>query len=245
MAIDAETIINAAFTDCGVKGVGDTLDQVFLTDGLRRLNNLLSLWRTQRLTAAFISREVFSVVANQATYTIGPGADWDTTRPVAITGAGLLLHGSSPAVEIPRAILTDDGYAAIRVKDLTNPLWTAVYFNPTYTDDAATIWLWPTPTTADNDAVIYRSDILTAFASLSDSKDVPPGYEDALEWNLAERLLAPYSVSDPTILALVTKTANQTLGSIKRENTKLCDLSTDPALTRDRRGGYNIQTGNM
>jgi hypothetical protein len=37
--------------------------------------------------------------------------------------------------------------------------------------------------------------------------------------------------------------ATDSLALIKRQNYKLSDLEIDPALTHDRRGGYNILTG--
>lgn len=87
----AQSVITDAFTDINVLSPGETLSADYVQDGLRRLKRFVSQLRTQGFTAPFISREVFPITANQSLYTIGPGGDFDTQRPQAIQGAGLLL----------------------------------------------------------------------------------------------------------------------------------------------------------
>lgn len=242
VSFNALSVIQAALGDLGVISLEDGLEvsSAQAQDGLRRLNAMISSWSIHRLAIPFISREVFSVVANQSTYTVGPGGDFDTVRPTQITGAALLLNTPTPPVEIPNEILTDDAYEAIPIKNLTNILWTKVYYNPTFAGGLASIFLWPTPTTAANNLVLYRGDQIQGFSNLTTPAAFPPGYFEAFEYQLAKRLAVPYGLSVSPDLARMSADAFST---IKRENYKMNDAALDPALTNDRRGWYNLLTG--
>jgi hypothetical protein len=148
-------------------------------------------------------------------------------------------------VEIPRAIYTDSMWQAIQIKDLASGgsgIPTGVYYNPTYANGLGAIYMWPVPSSADNDIALYLRKPLAVFPDQTTSVYLPDGSEEALEYNLALRLCGPYSVPvDPDVKAF----ARTSLGILKRSNYHLLDLTMDPALTGDRRYGYNIQTGNM
>jgi hypothetical protein len=322
MGVRASAIINAANDDVGIKATGEPLSAADAQDSLARLNKLVSSLRIQPGTVMAIERMAFPLVANQQTYTIGVGGDFNVPRPVnpaAITGAGLWLqalaaaqavtsitrsgfvatvtqtaHGLSvgdetlidgadqllynglqtvqtvptantftytvqgtpvtPAtgtltsaavsgqpVEIPRTVITDDGFQSIQIKNLPNAQFTNVYYNPTF--PLGQIFLWPKPNTAINQLVLYLQGTFTGFATLFAEYEWPdmPGYELMLEYNLAE-LLIPFG--QPGNADFVRTKAKETLGLIKRANTRLVDLPTDASLlTWNRRGGYNINTG--
>lgn len=240
--VTATQIITSALDAIGAYGVGESLDAADAQDALRRLNAMVSSWAIQPLTIPVIRREVFDITANQSTYTIGSGADFNTTRPSLIQSAALLLNSSSPAIEIPLGLLTDQGYASITMKTQTNTQFTNLYYNPTFTTSGwGTIVLWPVPTTADNDLVIYRPDQLTEFANLTTQYQIPNGCEEAMSYNLAVRLCAPFGrpLNDD-----VRALAKSSLATIKRQNTKMSDLVNDAAWAIGSHGrwGYNIQT---
>src|SRR5262245_55972097 len=113
--------------------------------GLRALRMMMATdFQLPFYTTPVVAREVFNLTANIQTYTIGDGGDFDTVRPIMLTGAGLLLANSSnptQPTEIPRAVITDDAWEQIQVKTLSNALFTVVYYNPTYDDDLGEITL--------------------------------------------------------------------------------------------------------
>jgi hypothetical protein len=210
---------------------------------------MVSQWRLSPLMSPTNVRETFPLVSGQGgpenPYTVGPGGSFNTTRPISvaeISGWALLLGGTSPAVEIPRAMLTDDAFQAIAIKDLANPLYTEAYYNPTYASGLGTVILWPVPNTAVNTFVWYRNLPVANFPSLTAAIDLPEGLAEALMYNLAVRLGsggAYGKVAQPDVLTL----AAQTLAMEKRMQTRFTDQPTDPALTHTRRGGYNILSG--
>lgn len=320
MSTTAQTIITGAFDLIGVLQSGEDPSAPDAQDALRRLNNMVSSWRTQFGTVYAVERYLFPIVSGQQSYTIGLGGEFDVPRPMTVVGAGLLLNGlgaalsatitrsgytatvtatahglavgdetliagasqnvyngiqtvesvptantftytvdgtpvtpatgtitetplTAQAVEIPRTVITDDGYQAIQIKSLTNALFTNVYYNPTF--PYGTIFLWPCPNTDENQLVLYLQNAFGGFADLSTSYDYPdlPGYAEALEYNLAVRLATPYSRPLSSIPDVV-RLAQESLGMIKRANNRLVDLPSDATLlTWNRRGGYNINTG--
>ncbi len=247
MSTTATIIITGALQTIGVLAQGETMSSAVGTDALRRLNMMLGSWSLQPLTKPVQSREVFALVDGQGgpddPYTIGPGGDFNTARPAFadLTGAGLILGGNDPenTVEIPRAILTRDAFQAQQLKDLSSSLFTTVYYNPTYTSDRGSIVLWPVPDTAVNSIALYLLKSLTAFTSLSASYDLPRGLDEALEYNLAERLCAPFGRPPmPDVVSL----ARKSLDVFKTSNVPMNDLPQDFAWGP---GGYDINTGNI
>lgn len=92
MPINAQTIINRAFRDLGVTAQNENPSASEAIDALARLNEMVESWANQPLTIPCVNRAVFPVVSNQSTYTIGPGGDFDTVRPLSLQGAGLLQN---------------------------------------------------------------------------------------------------------------------------------------------------------
>ncbi len=319
MAVSARTILGRCYTDLTIGKIA-TLDAGDILEDLGRLNAMLSGWRTQYGTVTAIERLVFPIVANQQTYTIGLGGQFNVPRPESLDGAGLWLAALSSALavtsitrsgttatvtqtshpfavgdeafiagcnqieynglqtvltvptantytftvegtpvtatgtitaagitgtptEIPRNVLTDDGYQSIQLKNMSNTQFTDVYYNATY--PFGTIFLWPRPTTAANALVLYLKNVFTGFADLDTLYDFPavPGYEEAIQYQMDVRLAPAWGRDLPPIVGAL---AIKALALIKRANNKPNDLPNDASrLFGDPRYGYNINVGNM
>lgn len=175
--------------------------------------------------------------ANTWTYTI----DGLPVSPATgtITAASL----QSQPIEVPRPVITDDAFQLIQIKTLPNSQFTVVYYNPTF--PFGTVFLWPMPNTTLNQLVLYLQSAFGGFADLTTEYDYPElsGYTEALEYNLAVRLLSVYGKTRDMASDIVAQ-AQQSLGLIKRANNKLTDLPTDAQiLTHNRRWQYNINSG--
>lgn len=110
MSTSAYDIITASFADCGTTAIGENLEAAMAQDGLNKLNRMVSGWLTQYGTVRAINRLVFPLVANQQTYTIGLGGDFNVPRPLTVVGAGLWLNAlASPATVTS---ITRSGFAA-------------------------------------------------------------------------------------------------------------------------------------
>lgn len=240
----AVAIITGAFELLGVLEAGQTIGGELLSDGYRRLQNMMGSLGIQTLTAPTVSREVFNLVAGKGgpsnPYTIGPTGDLVTSRPNQLQGVGLVLGGNTPeaTVEIPRTLYTNDAYESIQIKEMQDALFTGVWFQPTAVN--ARLLLWPVPSTTLNKLVIYRLEQLGPFTTLTANYTLPAGYDEMLEYNLAKRLQGPYRRQ---MLASDLELASESLAICKRQNYKVNDFATDPALTNSHVGWYNINTG--
>lgn len=250
MSTSGNVIVNGALELIGVKDPEATAAPAMLSTGLRRLNMLLGQLNIQSLTSPVDAREVFALTANKGgpsnPYTIGPGGDFNTTRPVALTGAGMLF--TSPVypneVELAQGLFTTDGYNALTMKDLPNSTSTGVYFNAGYAGGLATINLWPVPntTTVINNIVLYHRSLFAGITNGAAVYDLPPGADEMLEYQLAIRLAPTYKVPLADLPDIVS-TARSSLSAFKRSNVQMADLANDAIFSGDLRGIYNIQTG--
>src|SRR5688572_513723 len=99
---------SAAFGILNIYLPGETPNANDADFALGTLNRLLSSWRQRSLLVNAISRERFSLVANQGgignPYTIGDNGDFDTTRPAnqnSLVGAHLIYTTVTPESRVP------------------------------------------------------------------------------------------------------------------------------------------------
>lgn len=249
MSTTANIICKGALELLGVVDPEDSPPPAMMAGAFRRLNLMMGAWSLQNLTIPFVDREVFPIVSGKGSttnpYTVGPGGDLNTTRPKELDGVGLILApvGSAPSVEIVRAQLTDDMYQFLAIKDLGNSLFTNAYYGPSF--PLGQLFLWPVPNTNVNQIALYRLQQLALFSTPIASYDLPEGADEAVEYNLAKRLLDVYSV-DPQRRMNVMDLARTSLAIYKRSNVNLVDVPCDPMFVpNDLRGAYNIDTGNL
>ncbi len=246
-SVTALSLIQLAFETLGIYAADETIPAAAAHAAYRRLRQMITGWALAPQIASVVGREVWPLVTGQGGSTtpisIGPTGTWQTTRPQRLAGAGLLLAGVTPTAEIPLGILTDDAYAGIRQKDLASLYPTGVYYTPQTVPPSGngTVQLWPVPSVNTNSLVLYRLDPLGQFATLTTQYLLPDGYPEAVHYNLAVRLCAPYGLPVP---ADVGALAVQSLATIKRANTRIRDLANDLAAIGPRRGTYSILLGN-
>jgi hypothetical protein len=249
MSTTATAIIEASFALIQAFLPGEAIPGADSAFAAASANRMLSGWGQRGWFIPVVARERFDLVANQGTptnpYTIGSGGDFNTTRPSNqndIVGANLILTAVSPEVRVPLGIYTDSAYGANQVPTLSNSQPTALYYNPTYASDLGSISLWPVPDNATNDLELFLNKSLAPFntASLGTTIYLPDGAEDAIVYALARRLQGPYG---KTMSAEDVRTAIEVLGTYKRSNVKLIDLSSDASMLGVRGTVYNILSG--
>lgn len=212
-----------------------TPDAYQLADGLEALNAMTDAFSIERLMIYQILEENFSLVASTASYTIGSGGTFNTTRPVKIENAFIRDSGNN---DYPVTIIHNETYDAFTLKtsDANYPEY--LYYDPQY--PLGKIYLYPTPNTTYT-LYINSWKQLQSFASGATTVALPPGYEDMLAYNLAVRIAPEYGVQAPQ---LVMKLATDTKAQIKRHNTVPVLLSvSDVAMLGGQGGRSNIYQG--
>lgn len=224
-------LISASLRLIGAIAPGETLAASEATDGLAALNRMIGTWSNEKLLINAITAETaLTLTPGDGTITMGTAGDF-TTRPQSIDAA--MIRDSS--TDNPVRLLTLAEYAAIPNKNVQSTYPTSLYDDGGY--PLRTLTLYPVPSAAMQ-LVLYTFRAITSIATIDTSVSLPPGYEDALTYNLAMRLAPEYGKSTPSEVGMI---AADSKAAIKRANHRPAYLSVDPALlTRSR---FNIYTG--
>jgi hypothetical protein len=189
-------LCTTALLKLGIIGEGETPSAPQIAGALRVLNALLDTWATESLLVYVIDRQVFPLTAGVLSYTIGPGGVWNTT-PLYTAGAPRPVHIDSlwwkdpaTAIELPCGPVDAATYQGWRWDTVTTgPQALMAYYEPQF--PLGVVYVWPTPA-ADSQMVLYLWHPWNRQQTLDDALSFPPGYQRALEFNLAVDLSTEY-----------------------------------------------------
>lgn len=231
------SIIIPALQDLGVLGVGGSVSANDSAIALAALNAMIDSWGAEDLTMYTVQRSVWPLVANQQVYTMGPGGDFDAPRPNVINDAGIVLAPlSNPPIEVQIPIINDDAWASVSIKPLQSIYPTFVY--PGYEYPLCRLSFWPVPQYSGYQVALYIPQAITQFAAISTVFTAPPGYLEAMEYNLALRLAPKFGREAPRTVIVAAKLA---MDKVKSRNSPAPLLRVDPAL-RMNRGSWSVYT---
>lgn len=238
------SVTKRAMRALGRIGEGQTPSASDSQDALEVLNGMINTWAAQNLTMHFLLRTVVTLVSGTPSYTIGTGGVINIVRPLDILYATLIIDDTQdPVTEIPIDVLSDQRWAGIMQKDLTNPLVQSIWFDHAYVAGLGLIYVWPIPDVGTTQLVLYTQQAITQFVNLVSTYVAPPAYEDALVYQLARRLAPEYNMDAP---ATVIELAKETFGILKRANIRPVEIGVDTGLlARDRGGVWDWRTGTV
>lgn len=216
---------------------GETATASQANDALGMLNRMLDQWAAERLQIPFRARTVASLTANDGEYTVGTSADFNVLRPAYIDEVRFVDTSTSPDTEYPLHKLTDEEYAAITQKALTNTYPQAWWYNPTFA--TGTLIFWPVPTSTTLQGVIYHPNALNYPATLATTVNVPPGYEELMVTNLALRLAAQFGRQVPPDLR---ERAMHARSVVQAMNLRPMEMRVGADGLFGNRGYFNIRT---
>jgi hypothetical protein len=230
--VTGRDLISASLRLLGVLASGENLGAQEATDGLSTLNRLISGWSNEGLLVFGLTAEpAITLTPGKATYTLGASGDL-STRPMSIEKA-LIRDGLT---DYPVRLMSLSEYASISRKSNQSNYPTDLYDDGGYPQK--TITLYPTPSAALS-LILFTKRPLTELATLDTALSLPPGYERALNFNLAIDLAPEYGRAIPDSVAMV---ASESKAAIKRSNIKPSYLRSDEALLIHT-GRFNIFTG--
>lgn len=204
----ARTIVKRAMQVAGilVKGEAPSADEA--DDGLTALNMMLSGWSNDSglvYARAWLS---FSLTGGTGQYSIGTGQTFNTTRPVSVISAYL----RSGTTDCPVTVINDVDYNNIEIKSILGLPEVLNYDNSYPTGQ---IRLFPVPSIGYTLFLLLEKE-LTQFA-LDDNVSYPPGWEEAMVYNLAMRFYPEYQQqTDPRVEKLAASTKQNIMLSIAR-----------------------------
>jgi len=152
-------------------------------------------------------------------------------RPLTIESAfvrvATMQGGSSVAggyLDYPVAILSLEEYESLGIKQLNGPWAKMIYYMPAET--LGTLYVFPNP--SQGELHLFTQTIFRNFGSLTDTINFPQGYNMALRWCLAERLMPMYGKKDQVQIAMINAYAAQAKATIKRTNMRPPQVSRYP-----------------
>lgn len=223
--IAAIDLIKTAMRKKGILAEGETPTGQQATDGLNALNDVLETWSTQSYAVWGGLPEVFTTVAGQSTYSIGPAGNWNTDRPVFLSAMFVTWQGA----DFPITEWTLPEYMGVGIKSVASQIPERFVF----VNDAplARVILYPTPSAAVP-ITIDTPRLLTQVPNIATVMTLPPGYARALQYAVAEEIGMEYG--SPIDLSAA---ARSTLALIKRANRVSPVSQFDPALLGGRGAG--------
>ena len=188
----AITMITRAMRLGRILRKGETPDDDEATDGLEALNTMLDSWRLDRLFVYQIVQGSYSWASGVTSKTIGSGGDISATRPVRIQSA-YCTDSNSNWYEVYVATMREE-YDSLVDKTVTGSVPRLLFMDPAF--PLATIYLYPVPSAAIT-LKLNTWQTLQSFSALTTELALPPGYQRAIEFNLAIEFGAEFKKDIP------------------------------------------------
>ena len=228
-------LINGSLRLIGVASQGEVASSSDMTEGLFALNDLIESWSTEGFVVYNTVKQSFNLVPGQAKYTIGLDVanDFVTEVPLIIENASIL----SLSNEFVLRLIGANEYAQIVNKEIQSAYPSSLYFNRNTPNSEIT--LWPVPNEA-KELVLYSQKKLSAFGSINDTIQMPPGYTRALRYNLAVELAPEYS-KEPSNTIITQALESKTI--ISRMNNDTIFMVSDALNLTTSSKPFNIYKG--
>lgn len=207
-------------------------------DGMQALNLLLQEWSLTPAGRYGLTREEFALTASDAEYTLGPGGDFSTVKPVRLHKVFTRTDGIDYPCEV---YYSSDEYAAETQKALSDRPSKVLVLEGGTTN---TLLFYPTPDSAyavhiwSFKGFNMNSTTSFAYTSTTQSLGLPPQYEPALKWNLAAELCEEFG---KPLTQRIAMRADETLKKLRLINQRpVPPVNTDVFSTSG--GGYDIDS---
>lgn len=199
MSETVNDILTSALRKGGIITMEETPSSSMLNNALSAMNNMLDSWSNDGVNVFARTWVNYTLTAMQSVYQIGTGAaDFNTPRPSAIVSAYIRIGN----VDRPVAVINDEIYAdQIAVKNIGGP---PKWLNYDNAYPIGNIRLWPEAATSYQ--LFMQLEAPLANYALGDTVDLPPGWNRAIIFNLADELCGDYGQDTPqSVLRIAQK----------------------------------------
>lgn len=173
-------IIERAYSLLGYKDASEPLTGADTEYALGVLNTMIDGWSTQSLFIVSTAEVVASITGASAG--VGPGLTFDTPRPVRVEDGSFSRIGG---VDYPVKWIDRETYAGISLKQVQADFPQYAHYDAGMA--SGTVYFYPLPMAGAEFHLAVQVP-LAAFADLTTNYPLPPGYEKALQYSLAEEL---------------------------------------------------------
>lgn len=227
-------LIAMSLRNCGAFGVGQTPGAEDVNDAKGLLNMLIAQWNRERWLVYHLIDTAFTC-DNSISYTVGPGGDFNISRPAKIQAAYVrqLVPSNPYNVDFSLTpIFSREDYSQIVLKNLQAGPSQYFYYDAAY--PLGSVFPWPL-CNSQYALHIVTQEALEDISNLSADINLPPEYVPALYWNLMVDLRDAYELPPKKTTSGRAKAA---LNVLRKGNIQVPTLQMPGALTYGR--GYNI-----
>ena len=234
----AQDIIQDALEMIGIYAPGETMSGADSSRGLTVLNDMIDSWSNESLACYAINENSHTLTPNQFQYTIGPGGDINTTRPLYIIdtpGSAFIKDPQGNRYQID--VVPRDDWNLSPSDQTTSNVPSQLFYDPQY--PLGIINLYPVPTLG---WTLYFDSYLqlVEFTGLTSTINLPPGSTLAVKTNLAVALQPYFATAQ--LSEVVANRASVSKGNIKRTNIRPVTAVFDPEIISRAMPTYNIFT---
>lgn len=230
-------IIESAMGKINMIAAGETLSAEDADLCLSRLNTMVDAWGLENLMCYTTTETTFTLPANTTSRTIGTGQQINVARPVRIElGSFTRISG----IDRQLTPASEREYNSISLKSTASGWPVVAHFDggsPT-----GNVYFWPPASEAAEVHLVTLAPI-SQFADLATEYTLPPGYQRALENNLAVEIAPDFRRE---VSPMVAGAAANSKRQIKRMNHKAPQMDMPQSLSRrgspsigDFYGGYS------
>ena len=244
MASTAQQIIMTAYQMIGYYGASETMNSADSALGLDQLNKLLDSWSNTPLACFAITEQSLPLQPGVSAYTIGTtgGAMVNLPRPIRIMegpGAAYLQDINQNNYRVDVVPREQWNQIANRGPNTTSNIPDTLFYDPQF--PLGVINLWPTPNEGGYTLFFDSYAQLADMANLVQVFALPPGYELAIQTNLA-LLLYPFCFKGEPSRTVVTA-ASRSLTNVKRSNRRNNVAQFDQEIVSRSQPTWNIYSG--
>lgn len=193
-----QVIVTGALTTLGINQQGGTPSASDSADALAELNNQWDAWGIDEGLIFSIQPVSVPLTANVGAYTIGPGATVNKPRPARIYKAFFVAAVSTGKIRKELKIVEAMEYYAHG--DLTAAASTPDELYPDFNVDSngyATLRFFPVSTCLTTSTAEIDAAVPFSAWTLVDDTILPAGYQDAINYALAFRLIPRFGAIVP------------------------------------------------
>src|SRR5215831_13033955 len=209
-----------------------------INNGLIRLNDMISQWRRNRWLVWHLV-ETRKAMTGANSYTVGPGADFDVTRPDRLEAARITQNTPGPPNDVgwPMEVVQSyEDWNNVRLQHLGSfPRW--CFYDAAF--PVGKVIFWPLPSSLYTGSIITK-EVLQSFPNLSATFAMPDEYLRAIRFNLQDEFISAYRLPPDENLS---KRAVGALNVIRNANFQLGTLKMPTEIIRG--GVYNVYTDNV
>jgi hypothetical protein len=243
MPTTALDVITAAMKEIGAVAAEETLSAAEGALGLKKLNRMLDQWNAQSL---YCYAKVFSTHSwpnAQQSRTIGATGNFVVSvRPVEVLSAASVYAND---VRFPMRVHNGPHdaqfWADLLLRTVSSSPPSDLYYSPDWPD--GTLYLYPKPNVTLT--IELETNVILAALALATTFSLPPGYENAVTYSLAEELYGVYH-TPPETQVVISDLARRARAAIQGLNSKSSPTgSRDSGIPGGRGAVFDWRTGDL